>query len=347
MNWHEYQLATYQNEDIEPILSLVSSMWGNNVLRNRDYFFWKHRNNPFLKGNMGIVARHEGKVIGFLGYVPAEYQMNENRFLILQQSDTVIHSEHRRKGLFSAMSKTGIRMYGGEYKYIVNFTSNLMTAAGLYKLGWQPLTPVRYLRRWSYLNYVKNILTANKFAINPGTYGNIEVSDKIRLSSIFGVSLNSSDAENKICLNKTLDFLNWRLSNPRYRFIYLYYLIGEDVAAYMVVRVRNNHAHIFDYGQKPGVPGTNNFLDFLIRNTGLSSISFFDSSTPNEIKPFLSSNRFRGISRIEKIMRNQTYEIPIIIRPAIEKYAEDNWYIGGGIDVRDINNWHITEMCFD
>jgi GNAT superfamily N-acetyltransferase len=298
MKYHGYQLSPYTGADIEEILSLVSALWGDDTSFNRNYFIWKHRKNPFLKGDIGIVARYSGNIIGFLGYVPAEYRIDVNRFMILQQCDTVVHPEHRGKGLFSAMSKTGMQIYGGEYRYIVNFTSNYMTAGGLLKLGWQPLAPVRYLRRLNCLNLIKNRLSsANRLALEPGRFGDIEVSDNIRASDIVGAGITGGRAENKICLHKTTDFLEWKLSNPRARYIYLYHNTGRDLDTYMVLRIKNNHAHVFDYGQKSGGPGIRELLAFVIRHAGYDSISFFDSTTPAELKPFHESIKSGMVSR--------------------------------------------------
>jgi hypothetical protein len=346
MKWNDYQLATYTDEDIEEILALIGTLWGNDTSFNRQYFIWKHRMNPFLRRNIGIVARFAGRVIGFLGYVPAEYKIGNNSFMTLQQSDTVVHPEYRGKGLFSVMSKTGLQMYGGEYKYIVNFTSNYMTAGGLLKLGWLPLANVQYLRRLNWLNIIRNRFLAGRSALKPGRSGDIEVSAGIRSPDITAAGLANCYVEEKICLNKTPQFLDWRLSNPRNKYLCLYYLPGSDTEAYVVVRIKNNHAHVFDYGQKKGSSGVQRLFDFIIKHARFDSVSFLDSTTPEELKPFLRNNRFWDLTRIDKIRHGRSYAIPVIIRPAVEKYTEDDWYIGE-VDARDADNWHITEMCFD
>jgi GNAT superfamily N-acetyltransferase len=347
MKWNDYQFSTYTDEDIAEILTLVSALWGNNASLNHDYFTWKHRSNPFLTGDIGIVAKYAGRVIGFLGYVPAEYIVDNNRFMILQQCDTVVHPEHRGKGLFSAMSRAGLQMYGSEYKYVVNFTSNYVTAGGLLKLGWQPLTTVRYLRRLSLPNLLKSrLFPASCTTLIPGRFEDIEVSDKIRASDFSGAGVTGDYAEGKICLNKTLALLEWRLSKPRATYICLYHLTGRDIGAYMVISIKNNHARVFDYGQKPGGPGIKSLLNFMSRNAGFSSITFLDSSTPEALKTFLRKKYFLRFAWIEKIRHGESYSIPIIIRPTVENYAEDDWRIGG-VDVRDATNWHITEICFD
>jgi GNAT superfamily N-acetyltransferase len=347
MEWHGYQLSTFADEDIEEILILISALWGNDTSFNRDYFTWKHRKNPLLTGNIGIAAKYAGKVVGFLGYVPAEYQTGDSRFSILQQCDTVVHPEHRGKGLFSAMSKMGMNLHAGEYSYIVNFTSNYMTAGGLLKIGWQPLAPVRYLRKFSYVNLIKNRLSPeSQTALTPGRFGDIEVSDKLPASGIFETGIPDCYARNKIHLKKTTEYIEWRLAYPRAKYVCLYILTGNDIDAYIVLKIKSNHAHIFDYGQKADGPGVPKLLAFLIKKAGLSSISFFDTTTPDELKPFLRKNHFQNFRCIDRIRHGRSYNIPIIIRPVVENYAEDDWRIGG-VDTRDISNWHITEISFD
>ncbi len=346
-NWKGYELSGYTDNDIEGIIALVSVLWGCDTSFNRDYFTWKHRRNPFLRGNIGIVAKSGGEVIGFLGYVPAEYKIGDTRFSILQQCDTVIRPEHRGKGLFSEMSKAGIRMYGHEYRFIVNFTSNYMTATGLMKIGFKPLAPVSYLRRFNLFNLARaKLKPGNGTLIKPGKFGNIEVSDNIRSSDIFSGGTANCYSEKTIYLNKIPEFLDWRYANPRARYMCLCHEAESNIDAYMIIRIKNSHAHIFDYGQNGSTDGLQRLFSFIINKTKFASISIFNGGLSDKLASFLRRNHFHSFARIDRIRNRGSSNNPIIIIPAKENYTEDDWFAGGA-DVRNVANWHITEMCFD
>jgi len=38
--------------------------------------------------------------------------------------------------------------------------------------------------------------------------------------------------------------------------------------------------------------------------------------------------------------------LPVLIRPVRKRYTEPDWTIEG-LDIRNIKNWHMTEICSD
>lgn len=347
MEWNGYELANYTNEDMEEILTLISPLLGSDRISNRDYFIWKHQKNPFLKKPLGIVARYAGRVVGFIGYVPAECRIGKTRFMILQQCDTVVYPEHRGKGLFSAMTKTGLRTYSDEYKFIVNFTSNHMTAPRMLKLGCYPLAARNYLRHFNLLSLARNrLFGTDGVAPDPVSLGDIEVTDSIHAADISGIGLADYYSENKISPNKTGDFLEWRLSNPRVKYTFFHHRAGGKIDAYLILRTNKIHAHVFDYGQREGSFGVQKILSFILNHTRFSSVSFVDAGTPDDLKSFLRKRHFYTFTQIERMRNRESNNIPIVIRPTVQNYSENDWFVDG-VDARDINNWHITEICFD
>ena len=75
-------------------------------------------------------------------------------------------------------------------------------------------------------------------------------------------------------------------------------------------------------------------------------LSIFNVNISNNFIKLLHKNNFLSYRIIEKIVKGKSYNLPILIRPIKESYSEHDWFIND-LDVRDINNWHITEICSD
>jgi len=347
MKSNDYEFSNYTSADVPEIVAIEHFLWGNDEESRSEYFKWKHQRNPLLKKPVGIVAKHEGKVVGFRGYVPSEWQIGDRKFKILLLSDTVVHPEHRGKGLFSSMTKIGMQMYCDEYRFFVAFTSNNMSTPGYLKLGWKPIAIKKYLRHLSLLGLARVKITgAGRTKLKLGQFGEFEVSDSIRPVDISNIDAINCYTENKLSLNKSPDFLEWKLSNPRAKYAYFYHLAESKIDAYVILRVGTSNAHVIDYGQGRDSLGVQKLISFIIKQRRLGSISFFNAGMPEELKPFLRKKCFYTFGQIDKIRHGKSYNLPILVRPTVENCVEDDWLIGD-IDIRNIDNWHITEICFD
>ncbi len=105
MEWKGFELSNYTNEDIDGIVKVLSFMWENDEASNKEYFIWKHQRNPFLKKPVSVVAKHDGKVVAFWGFLPNEWRIGSEKINILISCDTIIHPGYRGKGLYSGMLK--------------------------------------------------------------------------------------------------------------------------------------------------------------------------------------------------------------------------------------------------
>jgi GNAT superfamily N-acetyltransferase len=347
MNWNGYEYLNYTNADVEGIVTIEDFLWGNDEVSRREYFNWKHRNNPLAEKPVGIVAKYEGKVVGFLGYVPAEWIIRDKRLKVLLLCDVVVHPEHRGKGLFASMTKAGMKMYCDEYKFFVAFTSNHMATPGYLKLGWKSIAVNKYMRRLSLLGLARaKMFRGESIGLKQGKFGEIEVSDRIRPDDITRIAGNNYYSENKLYQIKNPNFLEWKLSNPRAKYVYLYHLATTGIDAYIILRVQMNHAHIFDYDQEKGSLGVQKLISFIITHGKFSSISSFHAGMSAELKSFLRKKHFYVFDQIDKIKQKQSYHLPILIRPTKENVTDEDWFINE-IDSRDESRWHITEICFD
>jgi GNAT superfamily N-acetyltransferase len=347
IKWHDYELYSYTEDDIEEILSVINPLLQDSRVSVRDFFTWKHRRNPLLTRPIGIVARHSGRMAGFHGFTPAACKLGDKTFMTLQQCDTVVHPDHRGKGLFSAMLTTGVRMYSDEYKLAVATTANPGSVAGCLRSGWQPLVPRYYLRHFSLLRLAKNRFSGTeRTMVRPGVFGDIEVALTPCIADISRVGLADCFSENKICQHKTPEFLAWKLANPKVDYSYFYHFAGSLIDAYVILRSSGTRAHIFDYAQLKGSSGVPELVSFILRHTGFDSLSLVDTGTPVTLRSFLRKKQFYTFNRLQKMKDRMVYGIPIVLKPTVDSGAEADWLVDG-LDVRNITSWQMTEICFD
>jgi hypothetical protein len=179
-----------------------------------------------------------------------------------------------------------------------------------------------------------------------GNFGEVEVSNTLRPFDISRIDAGRFYPLNKLHQDKSPEFLEWRLSNPKAEFVYLYHLSESKTDAYVILSLDKVHAHIFDYGDESGSMGVKRLLSFILERARFASISFLDAGTPEDIKTYLRDKRFYAFDQINKLRNRKSYHLPLLVRPTKLNCVEDDWFVNG-FDVRDIDNWQITEMCFD
>ncbi len=239
-----------------------------------------------------------------------------------------------------------MREYCNEYKFFACFTANHLFIPPALHSGWKPLFPRKYLRHLNMLNLAgARILGSSRTMLDYGNFGDIEVSDINRPADISRIDGSRAHKQEKFSLNKSPDFVAWRSSDKRARYVYFYHLSESGIDAYVILS-RRNHAHVIDYGEEEGSGGIRKLFDFIVDRSRFSSISFLTASIQENLEVFLRSKHFYAFDWMEKRIRKESYSLPILIRPTVENYSESNWFVNG-VDLRDVNNWHITEICFD
>jgi len=341
-----YELSRYMPEDFEEVLELLTYLWGTEK-SNRERFIWKHHKNPFGKKPVGAVAKHDGKIIGFWGFIPVEWRIGNEILMMLNACDTVVHPEHRGKGLYFELLKQAMRDYGNEYRFFVSFTPNAMTSRLGLKTGWKPISTQEYLRHISFLNLAINKLSRrDKVSLEPGDFGEVIVSDTILAADISRISMANTYLANKICPNRTPGFLEWTHSNPISKHTYLYHQSESGIDAYLILRTSRIHAYIFDFGYEQDSLGVQKLISFVLKHGKFGSVSLLNAAATEELNPFLKSKHFHTFSRINRIRNRELENLLTFVRPTVENASEDDWFING-LDVRETDNWHITEICFD
>lgn len=100
------------------------------------WFEWKYGENPYVDDVPVVVATRDGSVVGARSFFALRVAVGEDRPVVLQPCDTMVHPAHRRRGLFTRMTESAIDRYAGEYPFFFNFP-NRVTLQGNLELGWR------------------------------------------------------------------------------------------------------------------------------------------------------------------------------------------------------------------
>lgn len=219
----EYIIRDYKPEDEERVLSLMQIGMGGGPTgtRERDFWQWKHFDNPFGMSIAIVAATDSGELIGLRTFMRWRFQVGGLTYKAVRAVDTVTHPDYRRFGVFSRLTKAALdRVKEDGVDFIFN-TPNEQVLPGYIKLGWhyvdlvRPSVKVLHFPRFVkalVLNRGKNHssqqLTADQvfkqglptipefFAQEQGIRKLISESNKIRT--------------NKIATEQSLEYLIWR-----------------------------------------------------------------------------------------------------------------------------------------
>jgi GNAT superfamily N-acetyltransferase len=98
----EYEIRPYHpgdEEQIVPLLQLVFNGW-----RTLDFWRWKYRDNP-LKKSIVVVGVSDKRIIGVGCTVFKRVKIGDKITLCCYGTDTGVHPDFRRKGVYSSISK--------------------------------------------------------------------------------------------------------------------------------------------------------------------------------------------------------------------------------------------------
>jgi GNAT superfamily N-acetyltransferase len=347
MLWNDYEFSDFTSDDIPGILKLLTVLWGNNEASNIEYFNWKHQQSPYPKKTLGVVVKYGGKIIGFWGFLPTEWEIKGEKVYMLNACDVVIDPEHRGKGLYYQMMKYIMNEHCHEYRYLISFTANNMSTSAATKAGWEAFLQRHYLRHFSLIPLLQTKMRlAKERVLKTGIFSDIEVSYAARPFDISRIDSRSAHRKSRLSQNKTPDYIKWKASDYRLKPAFFYHLKESRIDAYLILSLRGMSTYVLDFGEEEGSDGIKHIINYIIARCKFASISWLSTDIPQDLQSFLKTKFFGAYDYFEKIKKGRTFGLPIVIRPMVDNYKEDDWYIGD-VDVRKADNWHISEICFD
>jgi len=135
-----YSVRAFDPADRATFLSMYETVFGRE--RSADWFRWKFRENPFVDHVPIIVASDDGTPIGFRSFFAQELRAGDAVVPAFQPCDTMVHPDHRKRGLFDRMNERAIDRYtDGRPSCFFNFP-NERSKRGNRKHGWHEIGTV-------------------------------------------------------------------------------------------------------------------------------------------------------------------------------------------------------------
>jgi len=137
----EYTLRPYETGDADGFLALYETVWG--VRHGHEWFAWRYEDTPFLDHVPVFVAEADGEVVATRPYFGLEMVVGDRQPLGLLTTDTMVHPDHRGRGLFTTLTDRTLGYYGaGDPAFVFN-QPNAAARRGFLNLGWRQLRPDR------------------------------------------------------------------------------------------------------------------------------------------------------------------------------------------------------------
>ncbi|WP_256300949.1 GNAT family N-acetyltransferase [Haloarchaeobius salinus] len=120
----DYTIRFFEPADRDGFLELYRSVMGP---ATEAWFRWKYEENPYVAHVPVVVAVDERDgVVAARPQVPFRMQAGERRTLALRFGDTIVHEDHRRRGLFTRTTAFAMDYYGGQPpRFAFNFPNSL------------------------------------------------------------------------------------------------------------------------------------------------------------------------------------------------------------------------------
>ncbi len=132
-----HRVRPFRPGDREGILSLYRTVFGGDP--SAEWFAWKYEDNPYAVEVPVVVATFDGEVVGCRAFFALEMAVDGDPCLALQPCDTMVHPDHRRRGLFVRMNRFAVDRYAERPPaFCFNFPND-SSKPGNEAVGWRPV----------------------------------------------------------------------------------------------------------------------------------------------------------------------------------------------------------------
>ena len=141
----------------------------------RDWFRWKFERNPYVDHVPIVVAARNGRIVGCRAFFALEMRLRDATRIALQPCDTMVHPDHRRRGLFSRMNELALEYYADRRPaFFFNFP-NERSAPGNRKHGWREVGTVpMYYRLQDPTRFLETRIEGDGWRTAPGLRAALE-----------------------------------------------------------------------------------------------------------------------------------------------------------------------------
>lgn len=119
----EYSIRFFEPDDRASFLDLYRTVMGP---ATEPWFRWKYEENPYVAHVPVVVAVADGEVVAARPQVPFRMRVGDERTLALRFGDTIVHPDHRRRGLFTRTTAFAMEYYSAQPpRFAFNFPNSL------------------------------------------------------------------------------------------------------------------------------------------------------------------------------------------------------------------------------
>lgn len=120
----DYRVRWFEPRDREAFLALYNDTFGGGT---DSWFDWKFRENPYTSNVPILVAQSpEGEFAGARPQVPLRMRVGDENVLAYRFGDTMVHPDHRRRGVFTRMTERALDHYGeSRPRFCFNFPNDV------------------------------------------------------------------------------------------------------------------------------------------------------------------------------------------------------------------------------
>ncbi len=359
-----YEIAHFRPEHEAQVLEVLKELWTHDYETRAKLFRWKYLENPRADGPLGIVALHNGRVVGVRGYFADRFVLDGHNddIGILHPGDTCVDPDHRNKGLSVAMGKLAMQYDTSRYRLFMNMTCSKNSLPGYLQLGFRPLAKkVRLMQhgrnpfRWLLHIWLRRPkariarpLAAGR--VEFGRFGNILVTDSPLPAEMASIVEAQGHATAVLRLHQDQAYFAWRYRNPVQKYVFYFLLDGDVVRGYVAVGVSANNlgGEILDHGGRDDL-AVREILSHIDRSRHFMALSVFSYGVDERLMNVLTDLRFSAVHSLQSFLKKGSAEklaFPILIRPTAKSFTEEEFMIDG-IDLRKIDSWQLKPICSD
>ncbi len=340
----DYQIVPFSEKYKTSLIKLLGYMWKSlSEDQIKEKFEWRYELNPFQEEPFIFLATDESdNVVGFRAFVVQNFCLQNNRVKIYNPADAIIHPHHRRKGLFSKMTKTLIETVtaNDDRGIILNLSSNEKSTPGYLNLGW---IRTNGIKKYGYRVSVKNFLGVRKKERieeykEKTNYGTFELTNTIKAGLLgfnkFNIPYHGDTLHN--CRSEAFYLWRYHSAPDKDRYISAYLMDLNKITAYVIVKkLSKQHYSLMEFGAESEF-----LLEFLLHEVMKKvHIPILRSWMINQKdQEVLSKCGFITESPwMLKLLKKK--RLAVLVRPTTP-YPKNDDFIFEGLDIRNVENWH-------
>lgn len=351
----EYEIQPYRPDLGPAVADLMQQLTGWDSARNLAYLQWKYEQNPYVSQALGTVVLHRSQVVGFRGYFALRYVLGQTgqTTVLLSPSDAIVHREHRRRGLHTAIMHWCRQEYAGQYPLFLTTSANRYSLALAYKSGHVAIGKRAVVSWSSPLGLKRHLLRKATMASNsllPMAYGRDRgtlISQQAQpgvMAALAGASASGS------CIRLLQDeaFFAWRYRNPEARYIFFYAIEPDQPQAYLVIGLApdNHRGYILDYGDDGRGTGLGRLIRCAAQTRVFDVLSIEECYIHGALADILRRAGFSRDVLLRWFERCRIGDMPLLVRPVRAQPGPADWLLAG-LDVRRPGNWALKPVVSD